>query len=79
MSLSNGDIIVIAGGNYAYNANVTQGSTLSFEMQISDEGYNLIENATFTANVNGVLSLPPCNVRVNIEGTVLANLEAIPS
>ena len=79
MSLSNGDILPLAGGSYVYNANIEQGSTLSFDMQISDEGYNRIENATFTANVNGVLSLPPCNVRVNIEGTVLANLEAIPS
>lgn len=82
MSLSNGEIIAIAGGNYAYNANITRGATLSFDMEISDEGYNRIEGATFTTNVNGVLSLPPCNVRVNIddtEGTVLANLEAIPS
>ena len=68
MILTNNVAVDITAGDHVFSALITSG-TVSFEFSIDNIGFNPIEDASYSVDSSGVLSLPSCKFRALITGS----------
>ncbi len=68
MILSNNIPVDITAGDHVFSVLISSG-TVSFEFSIDNLAFNPIEDALYSADASGVLSLPSCKLKALITGS----------